>query len=115
MTVILRETATDMAMIFREIEVAEKLLDDVRDAIDRFTAKDIRDAFGRRVDGLQLGIPSGDSSHWMLQVPYALAIPIIEASIASHNARLSALNEKARAELSNTSDGTEARSFKGGM
>ena len=93
-----RGTATDMAMIYREIECAEQLLADVHAAIDKFVQVDIRDAFGRRCDTLELGIPSGDRSRRILQVPYQLAIPIIEATMANHHARLKALNEKARVE-----------------
>jgi hypothetical protein len=93
------ETATDMAVIYRDIKAAETLLADVKDAIDKFKQIDIRDVFGRNHHSLQLGIPSGDSGHRIMHVPYQLAIPIIEATIASHHARLKALNEKARAEL----------------
>lgn len=94
-----RETATDMAVIYRDIEAAEKLLDDVRQAVAKVGEVDIRDVFGRRQNALELGIPSGDNSRRILRVPYDLAIPVIEATIASHRARLTALGEKAKAEL----------------
>lgn len=94
-----RETATDIAVIHRDIEAAEKLLADVRAAIDRFAQVDIRDVFGRRQNALELGIPSSDNGRRILQVPYDLAIPIIEATIAGHRAKLAALDEKAKAEL----------------
>lgn len=97
---ITRETATDIAVIYRDIEAAEKLLADVHGAIETFKQTDIRDAFGRRCNTLELGVPSGDRGHRILQVPYPLAIPIIEATIASHKARLSTLSLKARFELS---------------
>lgn len=94
-----QETATDIAVIYRDIEAAETLLADVRQAIGNFEQVDIRDVFGRRRHTLEMGIPSGDSSRRILHVPYQLAIPVIEATIASHRARLAALKEKAKAEL----------------
>ncbi|PZQ55731.1 MAG: hypothetical protein DI555_06815 [Novosphingobium pentaromativorans] len=94
------ETATDIAVMYRDIDAAEKLLDEVKKAIDNFESVDIRDVFGRRRHTLEMGIPSGESSRRILHVPYQLAIPVIEATIASHKARLTALADKARFELS---------------
>lgn len=93
------ETATDIAVIYRDIDAAEKLLDEVRKAIDSFEQVDIRDVFGRRCRTLEMGVPSGESSRRIFHVPYQLAVPVIEATIASHKARLTALAEKARFEL----------------
>ena len=98
-SLITRETATDIAMAYRELEAAEKLLQEVRDALDTFRAKDIRDAFGRAQHGLQLGVPSGDTGHRLFNVPYSLAVPVIETHIAHHKAKLVTLSEKARQEL----------------
>lgn len=93
------ETARAMALAYREVEVAEKLLAEVSDAIGRRTVPDIRDAFGRPVGGLELGIPSGDNSRRMFNVPWELARPVIEAHIANQKAVILVLNEKARIEL----------------
>lgn len=92
-------TATDIAVIYRDIEAAEKLLEETRAAIAKMDQVDIRDVFGRRVRSLEMGVPSGENSRRIMQVPFDLAIPVIEAMIASHNAKLKALNEKARAEI----------------
>lgn len=100
MSLISKETATDIAMAYRELEAAEGLLKDVRETIDRFQPKDLRDAFGRRIEGLQLGVPSGENGHRLFNVPYSLAIPVIETHIAHHKAKLATLSEKARIELS---------------
>ncbi len=94
------ETATDIAVIYRDIAVAEQLLADVKKALDVFEDVDIRDVFGRRRHSLEMGIPNGESGRRILHVPYQLAVPVIEATIASHKARLTALAEKARFELS---------------
>lgn len=94
-----KETATDIALAYREIAAAEALLDEVNKAMDRAHPSDIRDIFGRRVDGLQLGVPTSETSRTCFTVPWPLARPVIEAHIAAKRAELSALNEKARQEL----------------
>lgn len=99
MTAICKQTAMDIALAYREVETAEKLLAEVREATDRRGAPDIRDAFGRLQSGLQLGVPSGDNSHRMFNVPWSLAEPIMEAHIANQRAIIAALSVKARAEL----------------
>ncbi len=97
------ETARNIALAYREVETAEKLLADIIEAMARREVPDIRDAFGRRVDGLQLGVPSGESSHRLFNVPWALARPVIEAHIAQQKAIIGALSEKARLEMECTS------------
>lgn len=96
------ETATDIAMAHREIETAEKLIADVRKAIDSSDQKDIRDVFGRRADGFQLGVPRGPDSRCLFNVPYTLAIPVIETHIAASRAKLAVLCDRARIELGST-------------
>lgn len=96
---IAREIATQIALAYGEVEAAEKLLADVNAAIERFSPIDIRDAFGRRQHGLQLGVPSGENSHRLFHVDYKLAVPIIEAHIANQRARIALLSEQAAAEL----------------
>lgn len=94
------ETATDIALAHREIKAAEELLTEVEKAISTHTHQcDLRDAFGRRVGGLQLGVPSGRDSQRLFQVEWKLAKPILQAHIASMRANLMVLNQKAAAEL----------------
>lgn len=97
---ITKETAIDIALAYREVETAEKLLADIVEAHKNRMEPDVRDAFGRLVGGLQLGVPSSHDSHRLFNVPWSLAKPIIEAHIANHRARIAALSEKARAEVS---------------
>ncbi len=93
------ETARAIAYAHREIEVAEKLLADITESLSRRELPDIRDAFGRRQGGLQLGVPSSENGHRLFNVEWSLAKPVIEAHIANQRAQVAALNEKARAEL----------------
>lgn len=93
------ETARSIAIAYREIEVAEKLLAEITDTLQRRTVPDIRDAFGRPVGGLQLGVPNGESGLRLFNVPWELARPVIEAHIAAQKAVIDALSEKARIEL----------------
>lgn len=95
-----QQTAMDIALAYREIENATKLLADIEEALNKHESPDIRDVFGRPQGGLQLGVPSGHASHLLFDVPWwALAKPVIEAHIASKQAVLLALNERARHEL----------------
>lgn len=96
---ITNDTAVGIALAYREIEAAEKLRKDVLDALDRFSGKDLRDVFGRRVDGLTLGVPSGESSRQCFNLPHAVALPVIDAHIAQCRAKIVALSEVAKAEL----------------
>lgn len=94
-----QQTAMDIALAYREVETAEKLLADIVEALGRRQQPDIRDCFGRQHGGLQLGVPSGPAAHTLFNVPWKLARPVIEAHIASQKAVIAALNEKARIEL----------------
>jgi hypothetical protein len=96
---ITNETATDIALAYREIGVAEKLLADIVKSIERHEEPDIRDAFGRRAGGLELGVPNSNNGSRLFNVQWSLAKPIIEAHIAQQKAKISALSEKARSEL----------------
>lgn len=100
-----KETAMDIALAYREIEVAEELLAQIARSI-RAGAPDIRDAFGRLAGGLQLGVPSGDGGHRLFNVPWSLARPVIEAHVAMHRSKIAALNEKARHEVDDASTDT---------
>jgi hypothetical protein len=88
----------DIALAYREVETAEKLLADVVEARSRHSVPDIRDAFGRLQGGLQLGVPMG-TGHTLYNVPWSIAKPIIETHIAHHRAAIAALTEKAKAEM----------------
>jgi hypothetical protein len=98
MGVITRETANQIALAWREIEAGEALLAEVRGALDKREITDIRDVFGRRHRELELGVPSGPSAHRLFNVPFTLAIPVIEAHIAHHRAMVATLSEKAKSE-----------------
>ena len=108
MSILSAETAVAIAVTHQEIARGEKLLGDVKVALDErnqrtpfgVTAEsDLRDVFGRRQNSLQLGIPSGKSGHQICDMSYDLAIPVIEAHIANKRSELRALSLKARAEL----------------
>lgn len=96
-------TATDIALAYREIETAEKMLVDVERVTKDHDYKDVRDAFGRPRNALELGIPTGNSSKRLFQVQWSLARPVIEAHIASCRSQLYALMQKAKSELEHPS------------
>lgn len=93
-----------IAYAYREVDISEKLLAEIAEAIDRRQPPDVRDDFGRRQTGLQLGAPSG-SGHRLFDVPWSLAKPVIEAHLANQRAIIAALSEKARIEARDNKDG----------
>lgn len=96
---ITKDTAQQIALAYREVETAEALLSNIKDALKDNTAPDFRDAFGRSQAGLQLGVPNGQMGHRLFNVEWILACPIIEAHIAEQRAIIRTLCEIARIEL----------------
>lgn len=94
-----KNTAQDIAFAYREIETAENLLAEINKSLEKREDVDIRDAFGRRQNGLQLGVPTGPGSQRLFDVPWTLARPIIEAHIAKQRAIVEALSQKAANEI----------------
>lgn len=75
-----KETCRKIYNCYVEIENAEKLFEDMQQALKEHGDLDLADAFGRR-QPLQLGVPSGASSHRLYNVPPDLAIKVIEAHV----------------------------------
>lgn len=99
---ITQETAARIYRAYREIEAGEKLLTDMQtirkaQGLDK-TEPTIRDAFGRP-QHLQLGIPSGENGHRILDVAPELAESVIRAHIAKKRAELAEVQEQARIEM----------------
>jgi hypothetical protein len=99
---ITKETAERIWLAYREIEAGEKLLTDMKkireqESTDKY-APTLRDAFGNRRQ-LQLGIPSGENGHRLLDVSPVLAESCIKAHIERKRIELVEANESARIEL----------------
>ena len=99
---ITQETAALIFQAYRELEAGQKLLDDMktireRECLDK-TAPTIKDAFGQPRH-LQLGIPSGENGHRILNVSPVLAESVIRAHIENKRAELATMQERARIEL----------------
>ena len=99
---ITQETAARIWECYREIQSAKKLLEDMAKAEKDYKfepyEQKLKDAFGRKKD-LQLGVPSGETSHRLFNVSSSLAVPVINAHIANKKAELFEANEQARIEL----------------
>lgn len=97
-----QETAGKIWNCYREIAAGEKLLADMEqsakecDGDSRYET--LKDAFGRR-RGIQMGVPSGDNCHRLLDVEPSLAKSVIRAHIATMHAKLAEANEQARIEI----------------
>ncbi len=102
--VISKDTATSIALAWREIETAETLLADIEEALQKRTAPDIRDAFGMPCRQMELGVPSGGSSQRLFGVRWELARLIIKEHITAKQTEIAALCEMARLELSGGED-----------
>lgn len=100
---ITQETAGKVWNCYREVAAAEKLLEDMAKTADEYRrdvrAETVRNAFGEHCR-LQLGVPSGDSAHRILDVSPALAKIVIESHIHDKKSELAALNELVKAEVS---------------
>ena len=99
---ITQDTAAKIWQCYREIEVGNKLFDDleklVKEAKQDKTEAKLRDVFGNQRN-LQLGVPSGENAHRLFDVHPDLALSIIRAHIAEKQAELVRLEEKAKVEL----------------
>lgn len=94
-----KEVALKLAQAYDEIEVAENLRDHIVDCLKNRTEPDIRDGFGKKQAGLQLGVPTGNSSHRLFDVPWEICEPIINAHIHEKKTLIELLNVEAQKEL----------------
>jgi hypothetical protein len=98
---ITKETCVKIFNCHNEIEKAENLIKEMRDKLSQDKEKTIptfENAFGEK-RGLQLGVPSGHSSHWLYNVSFELSIKIIEDHIVANKKRLEELMAIAKIEL----------------
>lgn len=95
---ITQDTAAKIWNCYREIEACKKLQADLKEAGKFGEAQTLKDVFGRGRN-LELGIPSGDNSHRILQLRPKLAEIIIHAHIKEVESDLIAMNELARHEI----------------
>lgn len=100
--IISMETAHRVWSAHREIEVATKLLADMKKEIANGSDPTPLDAFGRHRN-LQLGVPSGDMGHRLFDVSPNLAIRIIEAHIATKERELAEACIIAKLDMGRTS------------
>lgn len=96
---ITRETATKIAHAHAEITAARELLVILDKNNEHRGFPDLRDAFGSRQHGLQLGVPSGTIGHRLYEVTPELARYVIEAHVGKMQGRLVELCTMARMEL----------------
>jgi hypothetical protein len=92
-----KETAARIWDCYREIEIGEKLIADMTDALKRGEDANPRDPFGTR-RCLQLGVPNESNGHRLFDVQPTLAVAVIRAHVAAKQSELEAANEQARIE-----------------
>ena len=98
------KTCEQMYSAYREIAVAENLLQEMNDLKEKYRDRDkngylpLKDVFGRE-SNLSLGIPCGKDSQKLVDVHPILAEAIISAHINNKKAELLEINERARVEI----------------
>ncbi len=96
-----KETCVKIWNAYNEIDSANELIKNMAETLKTDSEKKaptIHNAFGDRT-GLQLGLPSGNSSHRLYSVPVDLSVKIIEAHIQAQEQRLKELMAIAKIEL----------------
>ncbi len=93
-----RETAYAVALCYDEITKADKLVENLEAQVREYKIPELRDGFGRQ-RCLQLGVPSGESSHRLYDVQPNLAIAVVKAHAATKRSELILLNETAKTEV----------------
>lgn len=99
-----RDTAARIAYAYDEIKAASDLLAIIEEGAKCGEPPDFRDSFGRRRHDLQLGVPSGETGHRILQLSPKLAAIIIKAHLDNKKREIEALCEVARGELDKAHD-----------
>lgn len=92
-----KDTATEIAFAYRELEAGEELLKHVEKALEKGET-DIRDRYGR-AKGLKLEVPTSSSSGRLLDLPWRLAKPVINAHLAEVRQKIETLSEAAALEM----------------
>lgn len=98
---ITKETCVKIYNCYSEIENGKKLISDMAKLVKEDKEKaepTLYNAFGER-KGLQLGVPSGSSSHQLYGVSITLGVKIIEDHIKQNEERLIELMAIAKIEL----------------
>jgi hypothetical protein len=98
---ITKETCVKIWNCHNEIEKSKKLIEDMAKVLSNDESKKaptLDNAFGER-RGLQMGVPSGNDSHYLYNVNIDLGVKIIEAHIKQNEERLIELMAIAKIEL----------------
>lgn len=98
MKLISQKTAYDIWISYDEIQKGEALLAEMQALVDKGEVPNLRDPFGRQRN-LQLGVPSGERSHMLMDVKPDLAMSVIKAHIASKRSELEVCCQRAWSEM----------------
>lgn len=100
-----QETAVGIATAHREIRVARELLDKIEAGEREGRPPDIADYYGRP-RGLQLGVPTSDTTQRLFTVSHAAAKLILADHIERQRAEIERLSGVALAEVAAAGGGT---------
>ena len=94
-----KELCRQIYTCYDQIERCDKLISDMNEAIEKSGSSDLLDAFGSR-KGLELGIPSGNNSHRIVNVSPEIAIKVIIEHKEFNQRELTRLNGHAQIQIS---------------
>lgn len=83
----------------REIKVASKMLDEIRETLKTGSLETPRDVFGRSHRNFEMGVPHGEAGHRLFDVSPRLALSVIGAHIAEKQRELTEASIAARVEM----------------
>lgn len=95
---ITQETCSKIWTCHNQIANCKKLIADMKKELEKTGSEKLIDAFGRK-QGLELGVPCGDSGHRLFNIRIDLAMGIIDAHILDNENELKRLGAIAEIEL----------------
>ena len=95
---ITKELAMSIWRCYQEIESAQKLHEECKEAIEKANPDHWKDSFGRE-RGLEMGVPSGDNSRRIFQVSPTAALLVLADHVHQKTLELERLQAQAKDSL----------------
>jgi hypothetical protein len=102
-----KNTARLVYNAYSEIESAEKMLLEMREKLNDEGEFELKDMWGNS-SGLELRIPTSQSSHTIKRVPFDLAVKVIKQHIVLQNQELERLETVCEVELTGITSPNDA-------
>jgi hypothetical protein len=97
---ITKEVAAKIWNCYNEIDQAEKMIQTMKEGINKDAQMELKDNWGESHDSLELRIPSGRGSHFIRRVSAEVALTVITTHIEKQKEELNHLKGICRIQLS---------------